>query len=148
MLQQAHQQRSKLQSVNIVTHSVVTDCNPMNCRQPGSSVHRILQAVILEWVTISFSRGSSRPKDQTQVSVIADEFFTVWANAVIMIVLIPSNQEKFLKGQIIPVTSWMPQRPHYILEVIVMFCKKAFYGTAKRNFIVKPLNFKILLGNL
>ena len=65
-----------------------------------------------------------------------------------MIVLIPSNQEKFLKGQIIPVTSWMPQRPHYILEVLVMFYKKAFYGSAKRNFIVKPLNFTILLGNL
>ena len=119
----------------------------MDYSLPGSSVHGILQAVILEWVTISFSRGSSRLKDQTQVSGIADKFFIVWANAVIMIVLILSNQEKFLKGQIIPVTSWMPQRPHYILEVLVMFCKKAFYGTAKGNFIVKSLNFKILLCN-
>ena len=40
-------------------------CNPMDCSLPGSSVHGILQARILEWVVISYSRGSSRPKDQT-----------------------------------------------------------------------------------
>ena len=39
---------------------------------------RILQAIILEWVAISFSRGSSQPRDQTQVSHIADIFFTNW----------------------------------------------------------------------
>ena len=42
--------------------------NPMDCSPPGSSVHGILQARILEWVAISSSRGSSWPKDQTQVS--------------------------------------------------------------------------------
>ena len=46
---------------------------------PGSSTHRILQARILEWVAISFSRGSSQPRDQTWVSCIAAKFFTVWA---------------------------------------------------------------------
>ena len=45
-----------------------TLCNPMNYSPPGSSVHGILQIRILEWVVISFSRGSSRPKDQTPVS--------------------------------------------------------------------------------
>ena len=54
-------------------------CNPMDCSPPGSSVHGILQARILEWVAISFSRGSSWPWDRTQVSCIAGEFFTVWA---------------------------------------------------------------------
>ena len=44
----------------------------------GSSVHGILQARILEWVAVSFSRGSSQPWDWTQVSFIADGFFTVW----------------------------------------------------------------------
>ena len=39
----------------------------------------ILQARILEWVAIHFSRGSSQPRDQTQVSQIASRFFTVWA---------------------------------------------------------------------
>ena len=57
--------------------SCVTLCDPVDYSLPGSSVHGILQARILEWVTISFSRGSSRPRDQTQVSFIAGRFFTV-----------------------------------------------------------------------
>ena len=48
----------------------------MDCSPPGSSVHEILQARILEWVAISFSRGSSRPKDWTQVLGIAGRLFT------------------------------------------------------------------------
>ena len=54
-------------------------CNPMNCNLPGSSIHGILHARILEWVDISFSRGSSQPRDQTQVSRIAGWCFTDWA---------------------------------------------------------------------
>ena len=46
---------------------------------PGSSVHGILQARILEWVAISFSRGSSQPKDRTQASCIAGRCFNLWA---------------------------------------------------------------------
>ena len=46
-------------------------CDPMDCSPPGSSVHGILQARILEWVAISFSRGSSWPSDQTLVSYVA-----------------------------------------------------------------------------
>ena len=46
---------------------------------PGSSVHGVLQARILEWVAISFSRGSSWPRDQTWVSCMAGGFFTHWA---------------------------------------------------------------------
>ena len=51
----------------------------MHCSLPGSSVHEILQARTLEWVAIPVSRGSSQPRDQTQVSYIAGRFFTVWA---------------------------------------------------------------------
>ena len=47
---------------------------------PGSSIHGILQARILEWVTISFSRGSSRPRDQTRVSHIGGRRFNLWAS--------------------------------------------------------------------
>ena len=47
------------------------------CSLPGSPVHGILQARILEWVTVPFSRGSSQPRDQTQVSHIAGRYFTV-----------------------------------------------------------------------
>ena len=54
-------------------------CDPMDCSPPGSSVHGILQARILEWAAILFSRGSSQPRDQTWVSSIAGRFFTIWA---------------------------------------------------------------------
>ena len=64
----------------LVAQSCLTLCNPMDCSPPGSSVHGILQARILELVAISLSRGSSQPKDQTQVSCIAGGFFTTWAN--------------------------------------------------------------------
>ena len=53
--------------------------DPLNYSPPGSSVPEILQARILEWVAIPFFRGSSWPRDQTQVSCIAGGFFTTWA---------------------------------------------------------------------
>ena len=51
----------------------------MDYSPPSSSVHGIFPARILEWVAISFSRGSSQPRDQTQVSCITGSFFTNWA---------------------------------------------------------------------
>ena len=57
-----------------VVQSCLTLCNPM-----AYTVHGILQARILEWVAVSFSKGSSQPRDQTQVSHIAVKFFTSWA---------------------------------------------------------------------
>ena len=54
-----------------------TLCNPMDCSLPDSSVHGIFQARVLEWIAISSSRGSSQPRDQTQVSHIAGRFFTI-----------------------------------------------------------------------
>ena len=51
----------------------------MDCSLPGSSLHGILQARILEWVAISFSRGSSWPRNRTWISCIAGRFFTDWA---------------------------------------------------------------------
>ena len=54
-------------------------CNPMDCSPPGSSVHEYFQARILEWTAISFSRGSSWPRNWTQVFCIAGRFFTDWA---------------------------------------------------------------------
>ena len=53
--------------------------NPMDCSLLGSSVHGILQARILEWVAISFSRGSSQPRNWTLLSCLAGRFFTDWA---------------------------------------------------------------------
>ena len=51
-------------------------CDPRDSHLPGSSVHGILQAIILEWVAISFSRGSSQPRNQTQASCIIGRLFT------------------------------------------------------------------------
>ena len=60
--------------------SCPTFCDPMDCSPSGfSSINGILQARILEWVAIFFSRGSSWPRDQTQVSHIAGRLFTLWA---------------------------------------------------------------------
>ena len=62
----------------LVAHSCQF-CDPMAGILPGSSVHGILQASILEWVANPFSRGSSWPKDWTRVSCTAGGFFTIWA---------------------------------------------------------------------
>ena len=59
--------------------SCPTLCDPLDCNLPGSSIHGIFQARILEWVPVPFSRGSSQFKDQTQVSHVAGGFFTSWA---------------------------------------------------------------------
>ena len=53
------------------TQLCLTDCNPMDCSPPVSFVHGIFQARILKWVAISYSRGSSRPRDQSLVSRIS-----------------------------------------------------------------------------
>ena len=58
----------------LVTQSCLTLCDPMDCSLPGSSVHGILQARVLEWVAIPFSRGSSPPRDQTRVSYLTGRF--------------------------------------------------------------------------
>ena len=62
-----------------IAQSCLTLCRLMDCSSPGSSIHGIFQAGILAWVAISFSRGSSRPRDRTWVSRIAGRHFTVHA---------------------------------------------------------------------
>ena len=73
------QVKKLINSENKVTQSCLTLCEPINCSLPSSSVHGILQARVLEWVAISFSRGCSRPRDPDQVSCIAGRFFTIRA---------------------------------------------------------------------
>ena len=62
-----------------VSQSCLTLCDPEDCRPLGSSIHGIFQSRTLEWVAISFSRGSSQPRDLAQVSCIAGRVFTTWA---------------------------------------------------------------------
>ena len=65
--------------INLVTKSCLTLCNSMDSSPPHSSVHRTLQARILEWVTISSSRGSSQPRGQTHISCIGRWVLYHWA---------------------------------------------------------------------
>ena len=66
-----------------VTQSCPTLCDPMDCSLPGSSVHGIFQAIVLEWIAISFSgdlpNPGIKPRDQTRVSCTVDRRFTIWA---------------------------------------------------------------------
>ena len=63
----------------LVAHLCLTDWDCVDCSPPGSFVHGILQARILEWAAISFCRGSSQPRDWNWVSCIAGRFYTLWA---------------------------------------------------------------------
>ena len=87
----------KVKSESEAAQSCPTLHDPMDCSLPGSSIHGILQARIVEWVAISFSRGSSQPRDQTRVSRIAGRCFTTCATRVVC------NHEPQLK----PVVCWL-----------------------------------------
>ena len=78
----------------------LTLCNPVDYSRPGSSVHGVLQAKILEWVAIPFSKGSSAPKDRTQVSCMAGRFLTIW-----------DTREGFLEVMTRLKKKWFPCRP-------------------------------------
>ena len=64
-----------------VSQTCPTLWDPMDGSLPGSSVHGIFQARVLEWGAIAFSRGSSQPRDWTRVSCIADRRFNLWATS-------------------------------------------------------------------
>jgi len=112
----------------LVAQSCLTLSDPVDCSPPGSSVHGILQARILEWVAISFSRGFSRPRDQTRVSCIAGRFFTNWATRE------AHNCELRVRGTVpLPRTPWYPHCinctiflfpfPHsFFLLIIIISC--------------------------
>ena len=74
--------QSLVSGVVLVTQLCLTLCDPKDYSLPGSSVQGILQERILTWATISFSRGSSWPRDQTPVSYIAGGFFIIWDTTV------------------------------------------------------------------
>ena len=87
--------------------SCLTLCDPMDCSLPGSSDHGILQARILEWIVIPLSRGSSQPRDRTQVSCITGRFFTNSAirEALIWVCICIENN---LKGDASSCGQWLP----------------------------------------
>ena len=86
-----------------------TLCGLMDCSLPGSSVHGIFQARILEWVAIPFSRGSWQPRDWTQASRTGSGFLTVWATREALKALVKAIKRK-------KKTSWMTT--HDIFQVL------------------------------
>ena len=70
----SREMHSQMHSFSLTSSS----CYPTDCSPPGSSVHATLQARILGWVNTPSSRGSSQPRNQTQVFHTAGRFFTVW----------------------------------------------------------------------
>ena len=106
--------------------SCPTLCNPVDCSLPGSFLHGILQARILEWVAISFSRGSSLTRDQTGVSRIAGRRFNLWATReaqwpatwrpiILMALAIPQLLKKEqLSGEKLPPVEWVGSVPGQI----------------------------------
>ena len=85
----------------LVAQLCLSLCNPIYCGPPGSSVHGILQARILEWVAILFSRGYSWPRDRIHISCIVGGFFTIWATRGLKL----QNSQKKKKKKICPLSS-------------------------------------------
>ena len=93
------------ESESEVAQSCLTLCNRMDCSLSGSSIHGIFQARMLELIAISFSRGSSWPRDRMRVSHIAGRRFTVWA----------TREASYSRGHLLnyeqqpcPSVSWSP----------------------------------------
>ena len=105
-----------------LSRSVVSDSwDPIDCSLPGSFVQGILQARILEWVTISFSRGSFQPRDWTQVYCIAVRLLTDWGY--------PGSPLYFV----------LCQCPLYILIVL-----QVFIDDLSLSFVITELNMLYL----
>ena len=81
---------------SLVAQSCRTLCAPMDCSLPGSSVRGIVPARVLDWVAISFSRGSSQPRDRTRVSHIVGRRFTIWATREVLSLLVNLLTNEYL----------------------------------------------------
>ena len=111
-----------MKSERKVTESCPTLCDPMDWSIPGSSIHGILQARVLEWVAIAFSRGSPQPRDQTQVFRIAGRHFTIQATWEAPTYSIHSINSVYMS---IPIFRFIPppSLPHtFVLYVRVSIC--------------------------
>ena len=89
----------------------LTLCGPMDCSLPGSSVHGIFQARILEWVAIPSSRRSCQPRDWTQASRTGGGFLTVWATREALKALVKAikKKKKDILSDMVFSESWKPR---------------------------------------
>ena len=141
-----------------VAQLCLTLWDPTDCSPPGSSVHGILQARILEWVAIPFSRGSSQPRDRTQVSLIAGGFFTIWvireAHVKPMVLLFATfpleNRTLPTGGRLsskFPTPSlavlWAPNAPHWVMGAPVKEPSPLNLGTSVQKDLECPVHIYI-----
>ena len=113
-----------------VAQSCPTLCNPLDY-----TVHGILQARILEWVAVPFSRGSSQPKDLTQVSCIAGRFFTSWASREIPAQASGVKGYWLMFGRSLPGSIWIwIGGAGWIHAMSVVDFAQHFSGTSLRSF--------------
>ena len=115
----------------LVAQLCLTLCDPIDYSPPGSSVHGILQARILEWVAILFFSGSCRPRDWTCISCSAGRFFTIWATreAHFSYMFIFSGRmyiESFNFSFFLPL-ALPPYLPHPLVSVFVLLSSRAFW---------------------
>ena len=122
--------------VSKVAQLCPTHCDPMDCSLPGSSIHGIFQVRVLEWVAISFSRGSSQPGDWIQVSHIAGRHFTIWATREALNIMRTTCNFISLEGKAFPAVptslleekSLIPtEQTHYSLSLKVPFIRRPLY---------------------
>ena len=116
----------------LVTQLYLTLCNPMDCHLPGSSIHGILQARILEWVAIPSSRGFSQPGDWIQVSCIAGRLFTIWEWVAIPFSRWPSQPRDQTQVSFIGVrlfTIWTTSEAHIALISFFYMWLSSFSNT-------------------
>ena len=115
----------------LFAHSCLTLCDPVDCSPPGSPVHGIFQARILEWVAISFSRGTSQPRDWTRVSCIA----VLW--------LVQHSQRRWWKKQPDLATGKTMTQPKFLYYLESRVC--TWYKKKKKKIYMKRVDIKGLL---
>ena len=109
---------TNLESESEVTQSCPTLCNQVDYSLPSFSVHGILQARVLEWVTISFSRGSSWPRNRTRVSCIGGRRFNLWTTREAL-----TNLESILKSRNITLPTMVHLVKAMIFPVVMYGCE-------------------------
>ena len=90
----------------LVAQLCPTLCNPKDCSPPGFSINGILQARILKWVAISFSRGSSCPRDRTRISCLSRQTLSHWASREVQAYMHSTDKRQHSSWDASPQASW------------------------------------------